>query len=112
MGGFEGAAFALCASPGYMFGPPPVAAPAAAAGPASTSVLQAGERRGTHGYCPDEPAMDAAFLAAGPGIRKLGAIPRIRMIDVAPTLAAILGVALPDTDGLAIAGILAAPAGR
>jgi hypothetical protein len=40
------------------------------------------------------------------GIRRLGAIPRIRMIDVAPTVAALLGVDLADVAGLAIAGVL------
>ena len=99
MGGFDGAAFALCASSGYMFSVLPATA---------TSILQPAERRGTHGYCPDDPAMDAAFIAAGPGIKSLGAIPRIRMIDIAPTVAALLGVELPGADGLAIAGVIEA----
>jgi predicted AlkP superfamily pyrophosphatase or phosphodiesterase len=96
-GGFDGAAFVLCASPGYFF----------TVAPASAEVLlESATRRGTHGYCPDEPGMDAAFIAGGTGIRPLGAVPRLRMIDVAPTIAALLRVTLPDAEGLTIAGIL------
>jgi predicted AlkP superfamily pyrophosphatase or phosphodiesterase len=96
LGGFPGAAFALCATPGYALG-------------ASTSLpLLAPSRtyRGTHGYCPDEPAMLASFVASGAGIRPLGTIPVIRMVDIAPTIAALLGVELPEADGNPIMGIL------
>lgn len=96
LGGFPGAAFALCAAPGYALG-------------ASTSLpLMAASRTylGTHGHCPDEPAMLASFVASGAGIRPLGTIPVLRMVDIAPTIAALLGVELPEADGNPIMGIL------
>jgi predicted AlkP superfamily pyrophosphatase or phosphodiesterase len=96
LGGFPGAAFVLCATPGYALG-------------ASTSLpLMAASRTyvGTHGHCPDEPAMRASFVASGAGIRPLGTIPVIRMVDIAPTVAALLGVELPEADGNPIMGIL------
>jgi predicted AlkP superfamily pyrophosphatase or phosphodiesterase len=96
LGGFPGAAFALCAAPGYALG-------------ASTSLpLMAPSRtyRGTHGHCPDEPAMHASLVASGAGIRPLGTIPVIRMVDIAPTIAALLGVELPHAEGNPIMGIL------
>ena len=53
---------------------------------------------GAHGYCPDEPPMNAAFIAAGAGV-SANSIDRIRMIDIAPTIATLLGVRLPGVDG-------------
>ena len=96
LGGFAGAAFALCAAPGYSLG-----------GSASLPLMAPSRTyRGTHGHCPDEPAMLASFVAGGARIRRLGAIPVIRMVDIAPTIAASLGVELPDAEGNAIMGIL------
>ena len=98
LGGFPGAAFVLCASPGYVF---------ALASPTPDSPFASSEPyRGMHGYCPDEPGIDAAFIASGSGIRALGAIPPIRMIDIGPSVAALLGINLADADGIAVAGIL------
>ena len=89
IGGFPGAAFVLCAAPGYALtrSLPPDVATAPSTG------------RGAHGHCPDEPGIDAAFIAAGAGVRPAGALPRMRMIDVGPTVAALLGVTLPDAEG-------------
>lgn len=50
---------------------------------------------GAHGQFPDQPALRAAFMLAGPGVaagRNLGVID---MRQIAPTLAKVLGVALP-----------------
>lgn len=96
LGGFPGAAFALCASPGYAF----------TGGATSTLMVRSQAFRGTHGYCPDEPMMLASFVASGAGIRPLGAVPVIRMVDIAPTIAALLGVELPEAEGNPIMGIL------
>lgn len=54
---------------------------------------------GTHGYSPARPEMSAAFLIRGPGIKKSNRLPEVRLIDVAPTLARILGVQLGEVDG-------------
>lgn len=56
---------------------------------------------GQHGYMPDlvdvrrNINMHAVFVAAGPGIRHR-TVPRISAIDLAPTLAFILGIDPPD----------------
>lgn len=62
--------------------------------------------RGTHGYNPDEPAMQATFIAVGQGIQpgaKLGAISNT---SVAPTIAALLGLKMPSADGPVLQEIL------
>jgi predicted AlkP superfamily pyrophosphatase or phosphodiesterase len=100
-GGFPGAAFVLCASPGYSL---------SGSNPKQRNLfISAGNFVGTHGYCPDEQGIEASFIASGAGIRAFGEIPRIRMIDIAPTVAALLGIQLPDAEGSAIAGILKKP---
>jgi predicted AlkP superfamily pyrophosphatase or phosphodiesterase len=97
LGGFPGAAFVLCAAPGYSL-----------TSSASLPLLIRAQRyRGAHGHCPDEPMMLASFVASGAGIRALGAIPVIRMVDIAPTVAALMGFELPDADGIPIVGIIA-----
>ena len=55
-------------------------------------------RRGMHGYDPALPPMQATLIVAGPGVprRDLGSVD---MRDVAPTLAKVLGVTLPDAQG-------------
>ena len=53
---------------------------------------------GQHGYRPDlidlahNVNMHGTFVAAGPGIRKQGAVPGIRAVDVEPTIALLLGI--------------------
>lgn len=81
-GGFPGAIFSLCARPGYSFGVRP---------PSMPQVLwDPGNVRGMHGYCPDQPAMEGAFIASGYRIRAGGPAGRMAMVDVAPTIAAFL----------------------
>ena len=87
MGGFTGAAFVLCAKSGYRFG-----------GDLNAPVTQAGRPGGTHGYFPELKEMDASFFIAGPGIAP-GNLGRIRMIDIAPTLARLMKVKLPTAEG-------------
>ena len=55
--------------------------------------------RGTHGQRPEAPGNAAFFLASGAGIRAGTALGRIRSRDVAPTLATLLGVTMPDVEG-------------
>ncbi len=57
---------------------------------------------GQHGYRPDLVDLDAnvnmhaAFVAAGPGIRKQGPVAGIRAIDLAPTIAFLMGIPGPQ----------------
>lgn len=62
-----------------------------------------GGHRGEHGSC-DVVQSRAPLIAAGAGIRRLGSIPAAaRMVDVAPTLAALAG-GTPDAGGAYLAG--------
>jgi 2',3'-cyclic-nucleotide 2'-phosphodiesterase (5'-nucleotidase family) len=53
---------------------------------------------GQHGYLPDlvdlahNVNLHGTFIAAGPGVRDFGAISNVRAIDVAPTLAFLMGI--------------------
>jgi predicted AlkP superfamily pyrophosphatase or phosphodiesterase len=86
LGGFPGAAFVVTLKPGYVTG-------AGIAGPLVTSTTQ----RGTHGYDPvTTPQMRSSFFIAGTGVQPGKNLGIIDMRQIAPTLAAILGVALPD----------------
>jgi predicted AlkP superfamily pyrophosphatase or phosphodiesterase len=64
---------------------------------------------GGHGFHPDLPEMDASFFLAGPGIPAGRSLGRVEMRDVAPTLAALLGVALPQAEGRNLLSLPASP---
>ncbi|HEX2760316.1 MAG TPA: hypothetical protein VHM27_07370, partial [Rhizomicrobium sp.] len=55
--------------------------------------------KGTHGYFPTHPEMRATFILSGPSVAKRGSLGEVDMRDIAPTLAKILEVSLPDADG-------------
>ncbi len=57
-----------------------------------------GKDRGTHGHLPRHTGMEAAFIVAGPEITPGKNLGRIKLTDLAPTLAKLLGV---DTEELA-----------
>ena len=61
---------------------------------------------GTHGYNSADPELDGIFLASGAGIKPGVKLARVRNLDVAPTIAHLLGVELPNVDGRPIASIL------
>jgi predicted AlkP superfamily pyrophosphatase or phosphodiesterase len=62
-------------------------------------VVTPGANKGTHGYFPTHPEMRATFMIEGPGLVKHGALGEIDMRDIAPTVAAVLGVELPQATG-------------
>lgn len=55
-------------------------------------------QKAQHGYSENFPEMRASFMLAGEGIGK-GELPNARLIDVAPTLAGLMGFSLPDAEG-------------
>ncbi len=63
------------------------------------ALLSPGSNKGTHGYFPAHPEMRATFMIEGPGLAKTGKLGEIDMRDIAPTLAKILGVTLPQATG-------------
>lgn len=94
-GGFSGVAAVLVAADGFAF----------FAGHDGPFVGPSWEL-GAHGYPPTDPRMRATFLAAGRGVRPGVALGVVRMIDVAPTIAALLGLSLPGAEGAPIPGLL------
>jgi predicted AlkP superfamily pyrophosphatase or phosphodiesterase len=88
----SGAVFAIDAEPGVQFIED-------VEGPAVEYCLQTGAFGADHGYPPWTPGYRSLFIAAGPGIRE-GANPgSFGMVDVAPTLARMLGLEFPACDG-------------
>jgi len=77
--------FGLEATLGYEFG-------VAGSGP----LVHAAAPRGGAGYFPRQVVMAPGFAAFGAGVRPRVRIARMRQIDVAPTVAALLGLSLED----------------
>jgi len=62
--------------------------------------------RGSHGYDPALPDMGGVFLALGRGVPSGERIPAVAQVDVAPTVARLLGIEPPhDSIGTAIPAI-------
>ncbi len=87
-GGFPDAAFLVAMKPGYFLGHE-------TAGPLVTPTKTAG----MHGYLPSLPEMASSFFIAGAGIGRGRSLGEIDMRDIAPTIASLLGIALPAAEG-------------
>lgn len=74
---------------------------------AEGDVLASPHHRGTHGHLPTRPDNAAFFLAAGPGIASGTNLGAIRTRDVAPTIARVLGLDLPDAEGHVLVEVFA-----
>ncbi len=61
---------------------------------------------GAHGYLNTDPDMNAIFIAWGAGIQKGIKLPEIRNVDVAPTIARLLGIEMSGVAGQALANVL------
>ncbi|MFN7930670.1 MAG: ectonucleotide pyrophosphatase/phosphodiesterase [Blastocatellia bacterium] len=88
MGGFPDAAFVVFVKPGFTIG-----------SNFEGAILRTTRAAGTHGLWRDLPEMDSSFFLAGNGIPRGKTWARIDMRDIAPTLAGLLGVALPNAEG-------------
>lgn len=87
----------VAAKEGYQF----------AENPASKELITpSGGVKGTHGNYLKNPAMDATFVAWGAAIKPGVKLGRIRNVDVAPTMAAILGVKMENVEGRVLREIL------
>jgi hypothetical protein len=90
LGGFPTAAFVVTFKVGYVPGP-------ALAGPVVTPTPP--QLKGMHGYNPaTTPAMHASFFLIGQGIAAGRDLGLVDMRRIAPTLAKLLGVALPSAN--------------
>ncbi|MFC5741478.1 alkaline phosphatase family protein [Dyella tabacisoli] len=72
------------------------------AGKPDTPLPSPSHYRGMHGYDPALPAMRSTFLLAGKGVPAGKNLGEIDMRDIAPTLASLLGVSLPQAQGKAL----------
>ena len=61
---------------------------------------------GAHGYPATDPELGALFIASGAGINAGSKLDVIDNVDVAPTLAALLGLTLENMDGRVLTEIL------
>ena len=82
----------LTAKNGYSF--------SGATGGAVTAAVP--QQAGSHGYLAEDPDLDAIFIASGYGIKSGTKLEQVRSIDVAPTVAKLLGVPLPRAKGQAL----------
>ena len=87
----------LTARPGYAF--------TAAAGDQIVNDAVEGSF-GAHGYVASDPELSAIFIASGRGIKAGVTLESVDTIDLAPTMAQLLGVELKDVDGKVLTAVL------
>jgi predicted AlkP superfamily pyrophosphatase or phosphodiesterase len=64
---------------------------------------------GYHGYVASFSKMNALLVAAGPGIKRGARVGVVDNIDIAPTMARLLGQAFPSAEGRVLTDMLDAP---
>ncbi len=70
-------------------------------------VSDAGEGSlGSHGYVSTDPELGAIFIASGRGIKPGVTLDSVNTIDLAPTMARLLGLELKDVDGTVLSELL------
>lgn len=112
MGADSAALLALTAEPGLVFSGSTKAAETVNHGPGT--FIQQSKYEGVffpttgghHGYDPNIKDMWTGFIAAGAGINKGGHIKEMRLVDVAPLIAKLLGIEFKTPDGKLVEGIL------
>ncbi len=61
---------------------------------------------GSHGYAPDHPDMAGVFLAMGRGVPTDLVVPEVHQVDLAPTVARLLGIEPPrQSEGRPVRGL-------
>jgi arylsulfatase A-like enzyme len=61
---------------------------------------------GAHGYISDDPDIYGIFVASGAGIRAGARLDTVRTIDIAPTIARLLGLKMENIEGSAVDAVL------
>lgn len=69
------------------------------------TLLPEGCVKGKHGHMP-EKGPQPVFLAHGPAFKENAVLEKAKLVDVAPTLAAVLGQTLPEADGRCMTELL------
>jgi predicted AlkP superfamily pyrophosphatase or phosphodiesterase len=67
-------------------------------------------RRGAHGFLPTEPRMFTGLIVSGAGVRPAVPLPSVRQIDIAPTIARLLGFDFAEAEGVPLFGLIDSPA--
>jgi predicted AlkP superfamily pyrophosphatase or phosphodiesterase len=65
----------------------------------AVAAVAAGSTPGAHGYLNTDPEMDAIWVAWGAGIKPGAKLGMIRNLDIAPTIAKLLGLDMPSAGG-------------
>lgn len=86
LGGYPGASFVLVMRPGTVVGGAYV----------GNRLVTLPSARGTHGYLPGVSAMNASFFIRGKGIKAGQDLGVVDILQIAPTLAKVMGVTLKD----------------
>jgi hypothetical protein len=97
-GTMPGAAFALEAEPGWSF-----SGEMRARTPYLRSV---GKTKAMHGYMPNRPGMDTGLVLWGRKVKAGAVRGRVKLVDVAPTVARLMGIPMPETEGRALDELL------
>ncbi len=95
VGAIPSAALMLDAAPNYLFG-----------GAAKGSTVSKSKMQATAGYSPQRVEMRPVFSAFGKGIRSKGSLGFMRLTDVAPTVARLLGITHPASRGRVLTEVL------
>lgn len=72
----------------------------------AVEALPEGVSLGAHGYLNTDPDLRAIFVASGAGVKRGAPLGVIRNLDVAPTIAAWLGLRMTNVDGQILSGIV------
>jgi predicted AlkP superfamily pyrophosphatase or phosphodiesterase len=96
LGGLPGAHAVLDALPGFSFGRA-----------LDAPTLVAAKPGGAHGHVPNRRQSRAAFMIRGPGIKRNKDIGIVRLLDVAPSIARVLGIELEDVEGTVLTEVFA-----
>lgn len=88
-GGYPDAYALVNAKKGFAFG-----------GDLDSVLVRGGTRtKAVHGFVPDGPFMYGSLILSGAGVKESGRLGIVRMEDIAPTIAYLLGLSLPNAEG-------------
>ena len=73
----------------------------------STAIQPLAPPRHEHGYLPSHPKMFTSVVISGRGVRRGARIGHVRSLDIAPTIAALLGFEMAEVEGRVLAEALA-----
>ncbi len=74
-------------------------------GPVVSPLDASEDELATHGYSPDKPDYQCNFVVSGAEIKDNYPLSEIQMVDIAPTMAEILGIDFYDCDGRSLTEI-------